>query len=106
MISSPADTLFSVVSAPVFLFVGHGVGQNAILVFCLHRARHSHAALTEYMQNLVKCNQALLQKRRLATPLRKGVMQLGHERWTKVLRFLICFLMVLWIMAYIAPKAC
>jgi len=31
MISSPADTLFSVVSAPVFLFVGHGVGQNAIL---------------------------------------------------------------------------
>ena len=58
------------------------------------------------MQNLVKCGQALLQKRRLATPLRKGVMQLGHERWTKVLRFLICFLMVLWIMAYIAPKAC
>ena len=58
------------------------------------------------MQNLVKRGQALLQKRRLPTPLRKGVMQLGHERWTKVLRFLICFLMVLWIMAYIAPKAC
>lgn len=50
MISSPADTLFSVVSAPVFLFVGHGVGQNAILVFCLRRARHSHAALTEYAE--------------------------------------------------------
>ena len=30
MISSPADTLFSVVSAPVFLFVGHGVGQNVM----------------------------------------------------------------------------
>ena len=25
------DTLFSVVSAPFFLLVGHGVGQNAIL---------------------------------------------------------------------------
>ena len=51
MISSPADTLFSVVSAPVFLFVGHGVGQNVILVFCLLQAeclhttkRRSHAA--------------------------------------------------------------
>ena len=33
MISSPVDMLFSVVSAPFFLFVGHGVGQNAILVF-------------------------------------------------------------------------
>ena len=42
--------LFSVVSAPVFLFVGHGVGQNAILVFCLRRARHSPAALTEYAE--------------------------------------------------------
>ena len=42
MISSPADTLFSVVSAPVFLFVGHGVGQNAILVFCSRRARRFH----------------------------------------------------------------
>ena len=50
MISLPADTLFSVVSAPVFLFVGHGVGQAAILVFCLRRARHSHAALTEYAE--------------------------------------------------------
>ena len=35
---------------PVFLFVGHGVGQAAILVFCLRRARHSHAALTEYAE--------------------------------------------------------
>ena len=50
MISSPADTLFSVVSAPVFLFVGQDVGQNASLVFCLRRARHSHAALTEYAE--------------------------------------------------------
>ena len=29
-ISSPVDTLFSVVSAPVFLFVGHGVGQICV----------------------------------------------------------------------------
>ena len=50
MISSPADTLFSVVSAPFFLLVGHGVGQSAILVFCLRRARHSHATLTEYAE--------------------------------------------------------
>ncbi len=32
-ISSPAGALRSTVSAPVFLFVGHGVGQNTILVF-------------------------------------------------------------------------
>ena len=31
-ISTPADTLFSVVSVPVFLFVGHGVGQLEISV--------------------------------------------------------------------------
>ena len=31
MISSPADTLFSVVSAPIFLFVGHSVGQRVSL---------------------------------------------------------------------------
>ena len=74
MISSPADTLFSVVSAPVFLFVGHGVGQNAILVFCLHRARHSHAALTEYMQNLVKCGQALHERQAVSYTTRKGVL--------------------------------
>ena len=52
MISSPADTLFSVVSAPVFLFVGHGVGQNTILVFCLLWARALSCSkagfLTEY----------------------------------------------------------
>ena len=42
MISSPVDMLFSVVSAPVFLFVGHGVGQNAILVFSLLRAECLH----------------------------------------------------------------
>ena len=54
MISSPADTLFSVVSAPVFLFVGHGVGQNAILVFCSLRARALSCSkagfLTEYAE--------------------------------------------------------
>ena len=54
MISSPADTLFSVVSAPVFLFVGHGVGQNAIPVFCLLWARALSCSkagfLTEYAE--------------------------------------------------------
>ena len=54
MISSPADTLFSVVSAPVFLFVGHGVGQNTILVFCLLWARALSCSkagfLTEYAE--------------------------------------------------------
>ena len=47
-------TLFSVVSAPVFLFVGHGVGQNAIPVFCLLWARALSCSkagfLTEYAE--------------------------------------------------------
>ena len=34
MISSPADTLFSVVSAPFFLLVGHGVGHTAFNLAC------------------------------------------------------------------------
>ena len=54
MISSPADTLFSVVSAPFFLFVGHGVGQSAILVSCLLWARALSCSkagfLTEYAE--------------------------------------------------------
>ena len=54
MISSPADTLFSVVYAPVFLFVGHSVGQNAIPVFCLLWARALSCSkagfLTEYAE--------------------------------------------------------
>ena len=54
MISSPADTLFSVVSVPFFLFVGHGVGQNAIPVFCLLWARALSCSkagfLTEYAE--------------------------------------------------------
>ena len=54
MISSPADTLFSVVSAPFFLLVGHGVGQNVIPVFCLLWARALSCSkagfLTEYAE--------------------------------------------------------
>ena len=52
MISSPAGALRSVVSAPFFLLVGHGVGQNAIPVFCLLWARALSCSkagfLTEY----------------------------------------------------------
>ena len=54
MISSPVDMRFSVVSAPFFLFVGHGVGQNAIPVFCLLWARALSCSkatfLTEYAE--------------------------------------------------------
>ena len=63
--------LFSVVSAPVFLFVGHGVGQNAILVFCLRRARHSHAALTEYAE-LGKMRSGAVAKTAVGHSLEKG----------------------------------
>ena len=44
--------------------------------------------------------------RRLATPLRKGVMQMGNGRRARALRFAICFIVILAIMIYIAPKAC
>lgn len=39
---------------------------------------------------------------RLATPLRKGVMLVGR----KLIRFLMCFIIVLALMIYMAPKAC
>ena len=46
--------LFSIVSAPFLLLVGHGVGQNAILVFCLLWARALSCSkagfLTEYAE--------------------------------------------------------
>ena len=48
------DTLFSVVSAPFFLLVGHSVGQNASLVSCLLWARALSCSkagfLTEYAE--------------------------------------------------------
>lgn len=31
---------------------------------------------------------------------------MGHRRWAKALRFLMCFIIVLAIMMYISPKAC
>ena len=65
------DTLFSAVSTPFFLFVGHGVGQNAILVFCLRRARHSHAALTEYAE-LGKMRSGAVAKTAVGHSLEKG----------------------------------
>jgi len=38
--------------------------------------------------------------------LRKGVMQMGNGRRARALRFAICFIVILAIMIYIAPKAC
>lgn len=31
---------------------------------------------------------------------------MGQGRWTQVLRFLVCLLITLAVMVYIAPKAC
>lgn len=33
-------------------------------------------------------------------------MRMGHGRWAKTLRFLVCFIIVLAMMIYISPKAC
>ncbi len=43
---------------------------------------------------------------RLATPLRKGVLRMGKERWKVILRFVVCFLIIFLMMIYISPKAC
>ena len=32
-------------------------------------------------------------------------MLMGNERWTKVLRFVVCFVIVVLMVLYIAPKA-
>ena len=37
--------------------------------------------------------------------LKKGVMLMGNERWTKVLRFVVCFVIIVLMVLYIAPKA-
>ena len=37
--------------------------------------------------------------------LKKGVMLMGHRRWAKVLRFVVCFVIIVLMMLYIAPKA-
>lgn len=47
----------------------------------------------------------LLHNRRLATPLRKGVRQMGNGRGAAVLRILIWFIITLLLMIYISPKA-
>lgn len=31
---------------------------------------------------------------------------MGDGRWTKVLRFVVCFLIIFLMMVYISPKAC
>ena len=40
------------------------------------------------------------------TIMRKGVMQMGNGRRARALRFAICFIVILAVMIYIAPKAC
>ena len=74
-IPSPVDTLFSAVSAPVFLFVGHGVGQNAILVSCLLWARALSCSkvgfLTEYAE-LGKMRSGAVAKTAVGHSLEKG----------------------------------
>ena len=42
---------------------------------------------------------------RLATSLRREVKLMGNERWMKVLRFLLCFILAFLILMYLAPKA-
>ena len=44
--------------------------------------------------------------RRLATSLRREVRPMGNGRWTKVLRFVVCFIIIFLMMVYISPKAC
>ena len=36
----------------------------------------------------------------------KGGMRMGNGRWAKVLRFAVCFVIIVLMMLYIAPKAC
>lgn len=31
---------------------------------------------------------------------------MGKGRWAKALRFVVCFIIILWLMIYISPKAC
>ncbi len=52
-----------------------------------------------------EAERALLHKRRLATPLRKGVMPMGDGRWAKALRVLVWFVIVLLVMILTAQKA-
>lgn len=49
---------------------------------------------------------ALLHNRRLATSLRREVMQMGNGRWMKVLRIVVYLIIGLVLMVCIAPKAC
>lgn len=30
---------------------------------------------------------------------------MGNERWAKALRFVVCFIIILWLMIYISPKS-
>lgn len=43
--------------------------------------------------------------KRLATSLRREVMLMGNGRGVKALRFLVCFIIVLFLMIATAPKA-
>ena len=55
----------------------------------------------------VLCNETgAVAYRRLATSLRREVMPMGNGRWAKVLRFLVCFIIIFLMMVYISPKAC
>lgn len=53
---------------------------------------------------------ALLYIRRLthfpAIPYRGKVVLMGDGRWAKVLRFVVCVLIILWMLAYTSLKAC
>lgn len=41
-----------------------------------------------------------------ANPIRREVVPMGNGRWAKALRFVVCFIIILWLMIYISPKAC
>lgn len=31
---------------------------------------------------------------------------MGNGRWAKAFRYVVCFIIILWVMVYISPKAC
>ena len=51
-------------------------------------------------------DQGAVTEKAVSHSLRKGVMRMGPGRGMRILRFLVCLFVILWIMVYISPKAC
>ena len=58
------------------------------------------------IKNAGETRRASVAGRRLATPLRKGVMRMGHKGRVCALRFALCVIVVFLIAVALAPKAC